>query len=676
MKGGESLSKKIRTLRRNTALAPPSFLLFFGLLTLFTLLMIPHQPGVATGQGVILLLLVIYFRNLNRKRQRELLQYLDKVTGNLDIPVQDNLEQSPLPVLVFRPETGEIMWTNQSFAKDIFGETGISQSKINLLLPHFDPRWILEGKSQSPTEQIVNDRRYLVFGSLARTGEKGAATYLATTYWVDVTELSLKSEELEASRTTISVIMIDNYEDLLRNLNESQSSAILSAVNGKLGDWVEGTGAVLRRYARESYILMAQRQVMDEMIAQKFDILDKVREVVSGKGIAATLSIGVGMSGDSLEETFKSANLAIETALSRGGDQVVTKEEENFEFYGGRATETEKRSKVKSRVMANALSNLVADSSRVFIMGHKFADMDAVGAAAGVFALARKKSVPAYIIRNGRDSSAEILYDKLSQLPEYHEKFVTTHDALLLLDSRSLIVVVDTNRPDQVQAIELLQTENSNRIAVIDHHRRAASYIQDAVLNFHELYASSACELVTELLQYTLEPTDIHRYESEALLAGIVLDTKNFTLRTGGRTFEAAAFLRRCGADTNEVKKLFQNDIEGAIARYKIVQSAQLFRDDIAIAWTHESVGRVVAAQAADELLNIRGIATSFVVSANGEEALISGRSMGEINVQLVLEALGGGGNAAAAGAQIPQKTPEEALHILRDALVKYLDQE
>ncbi|MFI3253045.1 MAG: DHH family phosphoesterase [Eubacteriales bacterium] len=670
------MSKKIKSLRRNTALAPPSFLLFFSLLAIYTLLMIPFQAGIAAGQGVILLLLVIYFHNLNRKRERELLHYLDRITGNVDTPVQDNLEQSPLPVMVFRPETGDIMWSNQFFLKEVCGENGLTHTKINLLLPDFEARWILEGKSQCPTEQIVGDRRYLVFGTLVRTGEKGVATYLATTYWVEITELSLKSEELEASRTTISVIMIDNYEDLLRNLSESQSSAILSAVNGKLGDWVESTGGVIRRYARESYILLTERQAMDKLIEEKFDILDQVREVVSGKGIAATLSIGVGMGGESLDETFKFANLAIETALSRGGDQVVTKEQETFEFYGGRATETEKRSKVKSRVMANALSNLIADSSRVFIMGHKFPDMDAVGAAAGVFALARKKSVPAYIIRKGKESSAEDLYEKLGQLPEYHEKFITPHDALLLLDSRSLIVVVDTNRPDQVQAEELLTAENAKRIAVIDHHRRAASYIQDAVLNFHELYASSACELVTELLQYTLEPIDILRYESEALLAGIVLDTKNFTLRTGGRTFEAAAFLRRCGADTNEVKKLFQNDIDGAIARYKIVQSAQLFREDIAIAWTAESVGRVVAAQAADELLNIRGIATSFVVSANQEEALISGRSMGEINVQLVLEALGGGGNAAAAGAQIPEKTPEEALHILREALGNYLAQE
>lgn len=324
--------------------------------------------------------------------------------------------------------------------------------------------------------------------------------------------------------------------------------------------------------------------------------------------------------------------------------------------------------------MANALAALIADSSRVFIMGHKIPDMDAVGACAGVFALARKKNTPAYIIRQGKDSSAEVLYDNLSTLPEYQEKFLSAQEALLLADSRSLLVVVDTNRPDMVQAIELL--DSCTRVAVIDHHKRTSSYIEGAVLNYHELYASSASELVAELLQYTLEPIDLLNKEAEALLAGIVLDTKNFTLRTGGRTFEAAAFLRRCGADTTKVKKLFQNDLEGAISRYKIVQNAQLYRNNIAIACSPTSVGRVVAAQAADELLNIRGVTGSFVLVQDDGEVLISGRAMDDsLNVQLVLEPLGGGGNAAAGGAQLQNQGLDETLTALKKAIDKYLSE-
>ncbi len=659
--------------KHTAQLVTPRYSLFFGLLILFSAMTFPLNPGVSGMQISVVLLVWLYYRQQNRIKQRELLSYLEQITGDLDAPIQDNLEQSPLPMVVFRPETGEVIWANAHFLREIIQEETLSHGKITDLLPEFDGRWILEGKSQSPTEQIVNNRRFLVFGSLMRANGKSGGSYLASTYWVEVTELSQQRDLLRATRPTVAVIMVDNYEDLLRNLTESQSSAILSAINTKIGTWIEGTNGILRRYARESYLMILEQQELDQLIQKKFEILDSMHEIVNPSGIAASLSIGVGTDGETLEETMKHANLSIEMALTRGGDQVVIRNKITFEFYGGRATETEKRTKVKSRVMANALSSLIADSSRVFIMGHKFPDMDAVGAAAGVFALCRKKATPSYLIHQG-ESSAEELYQRLGEQADYHERFITTQEALVLADSRSLVVVVDTNRPDQVQAPEVL--ESCTRVAVIDHHRRGSSYIEGAVLNYHELYASSACELVSELLQYTIEPTDLLRAESEALLAGIVLDTKNFTLRTGGRTFEAAAFLRRCGADTNEVKKLFQNDLEGAISRYKIVQSAQVFREAVAIAWTNESVGRVVAAQAADELLNIRGVDTSFVLSGTGSEVLISGRSMGSMNVQMVLESLGGGGNAASAGAQLQNIPVEEGLKVLKQAISQYLDEE
>ena len=361
-------------------------------------------------------------------------------------------------------------------------------------------------------------------------------------------------------------------------------------------------------------------------------------------------------------------------ALSRGGDQAVIRNKFTFEFYGGRSKETEKRTKVKSRVMANALSSLVSDSSQVFIMGHRQADNDAVGAAAGVCALCRKNGVPAHIIRETGPTPSQVLIDRLHQLPEYHDCFLSAQEALIIADNRSLVVVVDTNRPEQVQALEVLQS--CNRVAVIDHHRRAATYIEGAALNYHEPYASSASELVTELLQYVMEPAHLLRAEAEALLAGIVLDTKNFTMRTGGRTFEAAAFLRRSGADTAEVKKLFQNDLAGTIAKYSIIQNAKLYRDGIAVAVADHPVGRVTAAQAADELLNIIGISASFVISPDGERVNISGRSMGDTNVQLILEKLGGGGNAAAAGGQVSGKSVDEVAQELARAIDQYLEEE
>ena len=407
---------------------------------------------------------------------------------------------------------------------------------------------------------------------------------------------------------------------------------------------------------------------------KKFDLLDAVHKIPSQGGIPPTVSIGIGKDADSMQELFQYASLSIEMALSRGGDQAVIKNRFNFEFYGGRAKETEKRTKVKSRVMANALSELVADSSQIFIMGHKFPDLDAFGAAVGVCALARKRGIPAAIVAAPEPNPASPMRAKIQQMPEYERCFIGEQDALVAADSRTLLVVVDTNRPEQVESEALL--ESCNRVAVIDHHRRAATYIANAALNFHEPYASSASELVTELLQYIVEPSDLLRTEAEALLAGIVLDTKNFTMRTGGRTFEAAAFLRRCGADTADVKKLFQNDLDGTIARYDIIRNARMYRDDIAIAKVDHTVGRVTAAQAADELLNISGIDTSFVLFPDGDRVIVSARSMGETNVQVILEKLGGGGNAATAGAQMPNTTVDEATQALVRAIDQYFDDE
>ena len=375
-----------------------------------------------------------------------------------------------------------------------------------------------------------------------------------------------------------------------------------------------------------------------------------------------------------MDELFQYASLSVEMALSRGGDQAVIKNKINFEFYGGRTKELEKRTKVKSRVMANALGELAASASQVLVMGHRYPDMDCVGAAAGVCAIARKKGTPVHIIQEPGANPGSDMAERLGRLPEYEHTFLSIQDAILVADANALLVVVDTNRPEQVVSLDLL--EACHKVAVIDHHRRASSYIANATLNFHEPYASSASELVTELLQYLLEPADLLKTEAEALLAGIVLDTKHFTMRTGSRTFEAAAFLRRSGADTGDVRKLFQNDLEGTIARYDIIQTARMYRQDIAVARVDHTVGRVTAAQAADELLNISGIDTSFVLFPDGDRVIISARSMGDTNVQVILEKLGGGGNGATAGAQVPSRDIEQVTRQLLQAIDQYFEEE
>ena len=519
--------------------------------------------------------------------------------------------------------------------------------------------------------------RFLVFGSLVRSVlMRGRAAALATTYWVEITDYSAVKEEFFASQPVVAVLLLDNYEDAVKSADESGRTALLSEINKRLAAWVAPTGGLFCRYDRDRYLFLFEERYLKHFQETKFDVLDAVHDIPSPSGVPATLSIGVGKDAPSFKELLEYASLSIEMALSRGGDQAVVKNKFNFEFYGGRSKEMEKRTKVKSRVMANALGELIADSSYVFVMGHKFPDLDCIGACAGVCAIARKRGVQARIIREPGNNPAADMVGKLSQTPEYKETFLSAQDAIILADPRTLLVVVDTNRPEQVMSQDLL--ECCTRVAVIDHHRRAASYISNAALNFHEPYASSASELVTELLQYILEPTDLLKIEAEAILAGIVLDTKNFTMRTGTRTFEAAAFLRRSGADTGDVKKLFQNDLSGVIARYDIIRTARMYHNDIAVAAVDHTVGRVTAAQAADELLNISGIDASFVLfpDADGERVVISARSMGDTNVQVVLEKLGGGGNAATAGAQVPSGSVEEVLQRLLRAIDQYFEED
>ncbi len=657
--------------RKLARLFQPSFQLYFVCLVLFALISAFFSIPLAVVELAAILALAVYSRQHTNRCRREIARYLENVTGTVDTATKDTMANSPLPMIIFRPESDDIIWTNDRFLQLTGEREHLFDAKLSALIPGFDSRWLMEGKTECPTEVEYGSRRFLVFGHLVRTGGRSGG-FLATTYWVDVTEFSLIRERYQATRPVAAVLLLDNYDELMKNLTENQRSALVSEIDSRLDEWVAESGGMLRRYQRERYLFIFDEQYLAKFIENKFDILDAIHQVVNPSGINATLSIGVGKDGETYRELFQFANLSIDMALSRGGDQAVIRNKFTFEFYGGRSKETEKRTKVKSRVMANALSALVSDSSQVFIMGHRSPDNDCIGAAAGVCALCRKNGVPVHILKEAAPPPAQELIDRLSPLPEYQDCFLTAQEALLIADSRSLTVVVDTNRPDQVQAAELL--ESCNRVAVIDHHRRAATYIEGAALNYHEPYASSASEMVTELLQYIVEPNQILRSEAEALLAGIVLDTKNFTMRTGGRTFEAAAFLRRSGADTAEVKKLYQNDLADTVAKYALIQNAQLYREHIALAVSPQPVNRIIAAQAADELLNIMGIDTSFVVAPDGDKVNLSARSMGDTNVQVILEKLGGGGNAAAAGGQVSSQSVDEVAQALKEAIDQYFE--
>ena len=656
-------------------LVEPGLRLYFLCLIVFAAVTALFSVPAAAAELAVVVILYLYFRRSNALRQKEILKYIENVTCNMDSATKDTMVNAPLPMVIFRPENDEVIWSNDRFLQITGEREHLFDTKITAAVPDFSSRWLMEGKTECPTEVRIGERRFLVYGHLVRTEEQGARGYLATTYWVDVTDFAQVRDEFYATRPVVAILTVDNYEELMKGATDNAKSAMRSEIDERLAQWVAPAQGVFCRYERDRYLFLFEERYLAQFQEGKFSILDTVRQVTSPSGIQATLSIGIGKDGDTFGDLFQYAALSVEMALSRGGDQVVVKNKFNFEFFGGRTKELEKRTKVKSRVMANALGELMADASTVFVMGHKYPDLDCIGAAAGVCAMARKKGTPVHIVREPGVNPASEMSDRLSALPEYKDVFLSPQDAILLADSNCLLVVVDTNRPEQVVSQDLL--EAVHKVAVIDHHRRASSYIADAALNFHEPYASSASELVTELSQYLLEPADLLKIEAEALLAGITLDTKQFTMRTGSRTFEAAAFLRRSGADTGDVKKLFQNDLEGTIARYDIIQTARMYKDGIAVARVDHTVGRITAAQAADELLNISGIDTSFVLFPDQEgRVILSARSMGDVNVQVVLEKLGGGGNAATAGAQVPGKTVDEVTKMLLQAIDQYLEDE
>ena len=659
--------------KKLSRLLEPGFQLYFVCLVLFAIASAFLSPWLGGAEGVVIILLYVYFRRSNAQRQKEILKYIDNITCNIDVATKDTMINAPLPMVIFRPESDEVIWSNDRFLQLTGEREHLFDTKLSSVVPGFSSRWLMEGKTECPMEVELADRRFLVFGHLLRTDEKGAHSFLATTYWVDVSDYSAVREEFYGSRPVCAILTVDNYEELMKGISDNEKSSVVNAIDEHISAWCKPTGGLLCKYDRDRYLFLFEERFLAPLREGKFAVLEAVRGVLNPKGMPATLSIGIGRDADTFQELFQYAALSVEMALSRGGDQVVIKNKFNFEFFGGHAKELERRTKVKSRVMSSALGELIADASHVFVMGHKFPDFDCIGAAAGVCAIARKKGTPVYFIKDPNPNPASDMVARLSALPEYKDVFLSPQDAMIKADSRSLLVVVDTNRPEQTLSEDLLLS--CNKVAVIDHHRRAATYIADAALNFHEPYASSASELVTELLQYLLEPADLLRTEAEALLSGIVLDTKQFTMRTGSRTFEAASFLRRAGADTGDVRKLFQNDLEGTIARYDIIRNARLYRDGIAVAVVDHTVGRVTAAQAADELLNISGIDASFVLFPDGDRVIISGRSMGDTNVQLILEKLGGGGNASAAGGQIPGEIDDMTRKLLT-AIDQYFEEE
>ena len=653
------MNKRMRRLLR------PGMGGYFWVLALFCLaaLMLRQYWLCAAEAAVTVLTLTLYLMDRGR-RGRQMQRYLQSAAGTLEEAGQG---ESPLPSVVVRLGDGTILRGSRSFC-ELTGYADTMRSlQLDEVLPDFSTDFLTAGKTEAPQDVVLGTRRYRVYGTTLRPQED-RGTLLGVLYFSDLTELYQVRDEYIRSRPVVAIILIDNYEELTKNLTESA----ISILNAKLGDaitqWTEGYGGLLRKMERNRYLFIFEKRDLDRAREDKFSLLENIHDITSPGGLQASVSIGMGVDGVNFEESYNFAALSIEMALSRGGDQAVIKDRVNFNFYGGRNKEADYRSKVRSRVTANSLMELIGQSGHVFIIGHKNADLDSVGAAMGIACLCRKRGKKANIVIDLEHNAAQRLIEEIRAVPEYRDVFISGQEALLAADNRSILVVVDTNRPDQVECRPLL--EAISKVCVVDHHRRAADYISPVVVNLHEPYASSASELAAEMLQYAVERQDVLPIEAKSLMAGICLDTKFFNVRSGERTFEAAAALRRMGADTTEVKLLLQNDFQDTVAKYEIIKSARLYRQELAIAALDGPTSRILAAQAADDLLNISGITASFVLYPDEDQVIISARSIGSANVQMILEPLGGGGNTATAGAQMKNTDIHEAL----DQLVQSID--
>ena len=495
--------------------------------------------------------------------------------------------------------------------------------------------------------------------------------YFIAVYLKDVTNLNKALRENEEQRMVAGLIYIDNYDEVIDSVEEVRQSLLIALVDRKINKYIAKVDGIVKKLENDKYFIAIKKSYFKELEEDKFSLLDDVKNVNIGNGIPATLSIGLGLSSESYAQSYNYARVAIDLALARGGDQAVIKDCRGVTYFGGKREQTSKNTRVKARVKAEALREFITVKDKIFVMGHKLTDVDAFGAAMGIYRAAAALEKRVYIVINEVSASLRPLYELFERDPEYPEElFLTSAQAIDMADENSMVVVVDTNRPQMTECEELLK--KTKTIVVLDHHRQSSDNIDNALLSYIEPYASSACEMVSEVLQYIVDGIKIPKIEASSLYAGIMIDTNNFVNRTGVRTFEAAAFLRRCGADITLVRKLFRDDMESYRAKAEIISSAEVYHNRFAIAKgvnLHIESPTIVGAQAANELLDINEVKASFVLTEYNDRIYISARSIDEVNVQIIMERLGGGGHMNASGAQFNHTDMDEAVACLKQVI-------
>lgn len=571
---------------------------------------------------------------------------------------------------MFLLENGEVIWYNESLALRLENNDIVGKN-IREIIKEFNIKLALEGKRSEYKNVVFKDRIYDIYISIIQDYEINEDNNLIVISFDDITDNINLINQINNAKESVMLIEVDNLDEVIKTTEEDLRPQLIADIDRTINNYANSLKALIRKYSSNKYVLTTKDVNIETEMNKKFDILDTIREVSSGNKLTVTLSIGVGRGGDNPAQNHEFATIAKDLALGRGGDQCVVKSFEKVSFYGGKTKEVEKRTKVRARVIGHALLELINESSNVIIMGHHNPDMDCLGAAIGMYSTIRSLNKECYIVMDEPHDAVQYMLDRLDDDDSYKDTFININAVKNIKNDKSLLILVDVHNESYVLSMEVV--DYFSRIVIIDHHRKTKDFIQGTMLSYVETYASSTSELITELIQYMVEKPKLREVEAVALLAGICLDTKNFCFKTGVRTFEAAAFLRRLGADTVDVKRIFSEALDIYITRADIIKTAKV-KSGIAVAKCPPEISNsVLPAQAADELLNITGIQASFVIAKIEEGTYISGRSLGEINVQVILEYLGGGGHLTMAAARIKDSNQDEAEELLNDAIEKYL---
>ena len=659
----------------NESFSLKDFYFYLAVIALLAIALFFYNPVLGTMGAVFLAFAASYaYRNIKKYNGR-FKDHFTNLHKDFEKITERTIFSMPFPMVV-TDEKGTIVWHNSLFA-DIF-DTDILQGKS---LPAYVEDLAGEDKGLKAVENgaavEIKEVPYRAFNTRVELQRGGKEEMLSLYYFVDDSQYKHMEKLYEDNAGVVILVEVDNFDEVVDAAPTSKRPLLIAEIDHRINEYFRSKGALVRKFQEDMYLVVMRKSDMDTILEQKFDILDEIREIDAGTSVSVTISAGVSRPGLSFTEAYKEADTCLDVALGRGGDQVALRSDDTYTYFGGKSMAVEKRNKVKARVLGIALRQLIDKSPRVFVMGHQNADMDAIGAAVGVMRAVLNQEKEGYIVLGDVNPSIEVLVKVMKrEEPELYKRMITGERAEELIRQRDLVILVDNHKPSFTEHPPLL--ERTSNVVVIDHHRRGGEFVKDPLLTYIEPYASSTCELITEMLTYMYDDTELTNFEANALMSGIVVDTKNFTFKAGVRTFEAASVLKRAGADMSQVRYFFEDDYDTIVSRAEVVHNARIIFDNIAISKLDEDMPNsvLVSAQAADELLGIHGVKASFVLNKKKDMIHISGRSFGDISVQLILEQLGGGGHLNMAGAQVKNGDIDEVEQQLIDAISDYLEKE